>query len=606
MSALAEVEALAARWPAAFFAHLRLRLPSGPRDVLLGDVTAVEGGVARVHWRRSPLADVFFEARAGDAVEIEQGGRTIEATVLARRRVRFADDALVEVRDDAEGDFVRGDDDRWIAVSLGSGLPRAPVAPAHARALTLDADQRAVVAAPPEPPLRVVGRAGSGKSTALVHRLRARLRQRAASGQRTRALVLVPTEGLRRLTEDRLIALGLPDVKVRRFEAWAGRAARRVFVDLPRRWSDDTPPEALALKRHPALVVGVDAVAAAWAGRRGPVGRDALLDLFGDTAILERVVAASGGALRPGAVAAVDAHTRVQFHTRTEDDYADVVDATRLETVDGRAIDAGTPEGDARSADREDAAVLFAIERAVAARQGRRARHPPRVDVLAVDEAQDLAPIELALIASARAPGGELVVAGDDAQQIDGTAFFGGWDATMAALDAAEHKAVNLRGAHRCPPSVQAAADAVLGGGSAAAGDAVALLGFEGDGPAAAGLIEAIDAWQRAHRGASVGVLCASPGAADRVAEDLGRGLTVRRPGADGALAGRGVVVTTVEAAKGAEFDLVVLPDLGARAWPDRPEARRLLYVGLTRARCAVVGAAVGAPSPLIALTTPR
>ncbi|MCA9559507.1 MAG: ATP-binding domain-containing protein, partial [Myxococcales bacterium] len=76
--------------------------------------------------------------------------------------------------------------------------------------------------------------------------------------------------------------------------------------------------------------------------------------------------------------------------------------------------------------------------------------------------------------------------------------------------------------------------------------------------------------------------------------------------GADGALAGRGVVVTTVEAAKGAEFDLVVLPDLGARAWPDRPEARRLLYVGLTRARCAVVGAAVGAPSPLIALTTPR
>ena len=68
-----------------------------------------------------------------------------------------------------------------------------------------------------------------------LHRL-ARL-FRAASGD-FRAAVLVPTDGLRRLIEPLLRGLGV-DVQVEIYEHWARRQAQKVFLDLPKRESQD-------------------------------------------------------------------------------------------------------------------------------------------------------------------------------------------------------------------------------------------------------------------------------------------------------------------------------------------------------------------------------
>ena len=46
----------------------------------------------------------------------------------------------------------------------------------------------------------------------------------------------------------------------------------------------------------------------------------------------------------------------------------------------------------------------------------------------------------------------------------------------------------------------------------------------------------------------------------------------------------RGIQVTAVEDIKGLEFDVVLIPDLSPRAWPDSPPSRRALYVAATRA----------------------
>ena len=45
-----------------------------------------------------------------------------------------------------------------------------------------------------------------------------------------------------------------------------------------------------------------------------------------------------------------------------------------------------------------------------------------------------------------------------------------------------------------------------------------------------------------------------------------------------------GVTVIGVDQVKGLEFDFVVLPDVDDDQYPDRPDARRALYVAATRA----------------------
>ena len=58
--------------------------------------------------------------------------------------------------------------------------------------------------------------------------------------------------------------------------------------------------------------------------------------------------------------------------------------------------------------------------------------------------------------------------------------------------------------------------------------------------------------------------------------------------------------VTSVDQVKGLEFDVVIVPDVSAAAYPDTPAARRALYVAVTRARRTVSLARIGEASPIL------
>jgi len=100
----------------------------------------------------------------------------------------------------------------------------------------LDAAQRRVVELPAGKAVLLLGEAGFGKTTVALHRL-ARLRQLAGPG--LRAAVIVPTEGLRRLSAALLERMGVSGVGVWLFDRWAGVEARRAFRKLPERESQD-------------------------------------------------------------------------------------------------------------------------------------------------------------------------------------------------------------------------------------------------------------------------------------------------------------------------------------------------------------------------------
>jgi DNA helicase IV len=452
----------------------------------------------------------------------------------------------------------------------------------------------------------VVGEAGCGKTTVALHRVAALRKRAEREGRPFRALVLVPVEGLRRLSTSLLERYGAPDVDVRVFERWAAIQARRAFPGVPRRESDDSQPAIVRIKRHPGVRDAIDEIVARPRSRASATAsREDLLYLFGDQDLLERVAARSNGAITPAMIRSVRQHTSVQFTDTTEQEYAHV-EKERLETVDGRLIDAGTPMEDAGTIDVEDYAVLFAL----AARRAKRpdlAPAPTRYDCVVLDEAQEFAPLELELIGRSLVPGGTLTVAGDEGQQVDTTAYFGGWANTMHELGALSYERVHLEVSYRCPPSVTTVARAVLDAnaerpidaGLPPGGDVIAYRA-----PTECHLVARIVDGLRDLRvrdpNALAAVICRTPEAATRLARLLARGIEVHLAHDGDFRFVPGVEVTCVQEVKGLEFDHVVVPDTGGASYPDDGESRRALYVAATRASEQLVLATVRAWSALM------
>lgn len=598
-----------------YLAHMRIAAEGGQRDVLLGLETRWTPEVALVDWRTAPLAEVFFAYEPGEAYAVELEGRTLEGRLLARHLVAFEDGEVVEI----EGP------DR-VLTRRGGAWRRRPRPPMGLRPrdpedrgaghspldVILDPVQEALVELPPERALLVLGEAGFGKTTVALHRL-ARLRRRAEG--RFRAAVVVPTEGLRRLTEAILARLGAKDVEVWLYDRFAAAQARRAFPGLPRRESRDASAGVIRLKRHPALrdVLGAvadrprDADEADPPGRRRVRRRD-LEHLFGDRDLLRRVAEASGGEVTGYMVDQTLDHTRVQFTDRTEIAFAHV-DADRLTTLDGREIDEATPMQDAGSIDVEDYAVLFELDRLRARAEGRRPQAPRRFDCLVLDEAQELAPLELALVGRSVARHGTLVVAGDAGQQVDPTAAFAGWDETLAELGAHEHEVGLLEASYRCPPEVTALARRILDPDRPEAGppprEDVVFARHDSPLHLTAWLVEALAGLRAEDPGAAVAIIARTPEGARRLARGLRLGLDVRLV-LDGAFEPRpGIDVTCVQEAKGLEFDYVVVPDAGPETYPDTPAGRRALYVAVTRAIHQTALATVGGWSKIVAPLLP-
>ncbi len=98
---------------------------------------------------------------------------------------------------------------------------------------------------------------------------------------------------------------------------------------------------------------------------------------------------------------------------------------------------------DAHTFDAEDVPVLFELVRRGALPI---ADKLPFYDHIVVDEAQLRAPLELAAIGDALAPGGTITLAGDHRQATDETAYFAGWAAARAEVRGAALARGHARG----------------------------------------------------------------------------------------------------------------------------------------------------------------
>jgi DNA helicase-2/ATP-dependent DNA helicase PcrA len=463
----------------------------------------------------------------------------------------------------------------------------------------------------------VLGEAGHGKTTVALHRL-LHLWRTAPDARTPRVAMVVPTEGLARLIQPLLRKLGI-DVEALTFDRWAAAQARRAMRDVPRHESEQASPLVARFKRDPAVRAALTELATREVSRidddddaprvrsRALVRRADLQHLFGDRVLLETIARASSS-VTPRMIDDVLEHTRVQFSLTAEQEWAHVTERARLVAVDRRRLDDGTAFGDAGTIDVEDYAVLFELDRLRAVLRGRPPTTPKLYDAIVLDEAQEFAPLELALLGRSLRPDGTLVVAGDAEQQTDTTTRFGGWEGAMRELGCPDHETVRLDVGYRCAPAVVSVAHHIRGG-LEAPGDSTsgpqdmlepACHAFTSEQELAERLGEEVRALQRRDPRTSVAAICRSPLTARRLVTAF-RSVIPARLVFDGRFFARGPIqVTVVDEVKGLEFDFVLVPDATEAAYPDTADARRALYVAATRARHQVLFAAVGTPTALL------
>lgn len=585
-----------------YVAHLRLREQGRQKDYFLGQASHLDGasGVRVVDWRVAPVARIFYAHREGDEYEEEFPGRVAEGVVEARRIVVIEGGELRQLVTD-HSVLTLADSGTWQARTRGSfalsggGAGSAVRTGAisshdsrHGPSVTalLDAQQFAAISSAPERPLLVLGSAGSGKTTVALHRL---ARIAALDPERyalARLQVIVPEEGLARLSRRLLAPLGLAEARVRTLDDWAAALALHAFGRLPK-LCPDTPALVSSLKRHPALYAALRERFLRKKATSSPVSfkrlRKLTAELFSDRAFLSGVVESAQGTLSRAAVDATVRHTMLQLADRVDKQLAAVVDRSRLRTVDERAIAEGTPEALAGTLDSEDLPIFLAILAWRGQLDGAPAAH------LVLDEAEDFSLFELHVLGQLQGEQQGITLAGDEAQQTSSS--FAGFEAALAEFGARDAEICRLAISYRCPKPIFELARQILGSlmpsaPTSSARDGVPVGQFAFPSAELATLFsvgEIVDLAQR-EPAASIAVIAHDAEAARRFHALLPAHAQARLVLSGEFSFEAGIDVTDLDSVKGLEFDYVLVPQVDDSAYPLNDEARRRLHVAVTRA----------------------
>ena len=633
---------------APYFAHLRLREDGKERDVLVGRGTHIDArnGVRIVDWRHAPVSQLYYRYPEGSSYDEVFGDREVSGEVLVRRTVTIDDAKLLRIQA-PQGTFVRRDDGwrsldaRTVSLSGGQGSAARPeatrgklgVGPEGQQRLDrhlpeiaalLDPRQFELISMPSSGVVVIQGGAGSGKTTIGLHRmayLAFRDRQRFAP---ERMLVITYGIALRAYISAVLPSLGVEGVPVVTLGDWA-ESLRKVTVPwLECTYDEETPSAVTKLKKHPALLTLLVAKGKSAAanprtpkGSRGVVGVWA--DVLTDLGLLRATLAGSEGPRMTDSeisiahrwcsekcVAVVDSDPR--DHEATDDQPEESEDEQQRK----RGVDGVETDSTVVTIDREDDALFLRLHQVMIGpvRKGRASKNPSALyEHLFVDEAQDLAPVELAVLLECTSQARSVTLAGDTAQKLFLDNGFSDWRSVLLSLGLATTEIEPLRIAYRSTAEVLEFARDVLGPLAdpdpplaPRHGAPVEAHVFPQAGAAVAFLADALRTLLTYEPRATVGVLTRFPEQADAYFEGLRRAEVpnLRRVRAQEFTFKPGVDVTEVRQVKGLEFDYVVIADVNDAVFPESDEARHLLHIGATRAAHQLWILVTGKPSKLL------
>ncbi|NUO48237.1 MAG: ATP-binding domain-containing protein [Polyangiaceae bacterium] len=647
-----------------YFGHVRLREEGKPpRDVLIGKTTLVDAkaGVRIVDWRHAPVSQIYYKYEEGAEYEETLGEREVLGTVLVRRTVTIQNSELRRVTA-PQGIFVKGGNGAWRELStqsteLAGGQGKA-VRPSDMRgvlgiddggmqrenrhlpeiAALLDPRQFELISKPDSGLDVIQGGAGSGKTTIGVHRLAYLAYQNKQRFSHDKMLVVVGSPALRAYIGEMLPALGLDGLPIETYGEWAREQRKKHFPWLDVEIEDSTPSVVTKLKTHPVLLrllhqKAEDFIADPRTRKdsHGILGfwadlltnLDQLLEAFKadpDPEVSETDIRRAWRwcSDRCPAVVDLDPGDRAERKAAMDDEpKGDDIDDDRKIGVDRQGI-----EDDERARlDPEDDALLLRAYQKIKMELRKSVKQPLLYEHLFVDEAQDLSPIDLAVLMDCvktmpqkGTHDSELVhrsatLAGDVAQRIHMDSGFRDWKKVLGDLGLSSVEIEPLRIAYRSTKQVLEIARHVLGPLADPEppvanrnGAPVELHEFPSPGAAVAFLADALRPLLSREPNANVAILARHPEQADAYWQALKMADIphLRRIRAFEFAFKPGVEVTDIKQVKGLEYDYVILVDVNATTYSKDDESRHLLHIGATRAAHQLWIVTTGEPSPLI------
>ncbi|RYE93952.1 MAG: DNA helicase UvrD [Myxococcales bacterium] len=515
-------------------------------------------------------------------------------------------------------------------------------------AALLDPRQFELISAPDAGVVVIQGGAGSGKTTIGLHRIAYLAYRDPARFSADKMLVVTYGIALGAYISEVLPSLGVPGVKVVTFSDWARGLRENAYGWFETTYEEDTPPAVSRLKKHPALLKLLGErvrqhMSDPKASRSPRIALAIWAEVLTDRPALEAALKAYGGAMlserdlnnavRWCSERCVDL-IEIETKAREGDDPVQDRARARKETPrsmaeedeeESRALGSGGVDDDdggddsdgvdghevddtVARLDHEDDALLLRIHQLLCG-QLKKGKNPIVYEHVFVDEAQDLSPVELAVLLDTVSPRRSITLAGDTAQKLYLDNGFRDWRTTLNDLGLTSTEIEPLRIAYRSTREVMEFARAVLGPladpeppVAPRTGAPVEAHSFPQQGAAVAFLADALRPLFAREPRASVGVLARFSEQADAYYEGLVKSeiARVRRVRNQDFTFKPGIDVTDIRQVKGLEFDYVVLVDVNSSVFPDDAASRHLLHIGATRAAHQLWIILTGPPSPLL------
>jgi len=389
--------------------------------------------------------------------------------------------------------------------------------------------------------------------------------------------------------------------------AWRGSASQPLGVrlELLSQWVQQPDPGATEVPlgmRH-----AIERLCQRWSGRVQDVVT-AWADLLTDRARLQRVFARWA----PDALTEREiewTHAWCSRHsTRVLLAHEEAFEEDAHEHSDASVGVDGESEDEPAMLDREDDALLLRLHQTLRGPLFDR-RAPLAYEHIFVDEAQDMSPVELAVVLDTASPSQSVTLAGDIAQKLHLDNGFSDWRHVLEQLKLDHIEIEPLKLSYRSTHEILEFATEVLGplrnevsGEATRHGAPVELFHFGGSGEAVGFLSEALRNLVSAEPLSSVAVIARYPEQADLYYKGLRHGEVpnLRRVAEQDFPFRPGVDVTDVRQVKGLEFDYVVVVECNTATFPVDDESRHLLHIAATRAAHQLWVFTTGTPSLLV------
>lgn len=670
-----------------YFAHLKLQEENKIKDILIGHQTFLSEDVVIVDWKNAPIAKIFFTYQENDLYEEEISGKEISGKVLAKRAVMFEMGKLLGVSFSGF-DYFKDSNLKWhlrtnsITPNLIGGEQSATrklifdvnIKKRNYQILSLlDPEQYDLLHQDDKVPLLILGGAGCGKTTVALYRIANLLHKDPQFYAPHKTLVIVPEEGLVRLSKKLLKDLGLEKVNVETFNSWIQNQISYMFNNIPVKICNSTSVRVSKFKKSSAIfkifpvleeyrkesiikkiskhfvqkeeIVNyfktvsaqnllerlnltydycfkladvmkngfakkkyLSNVAKIFAELKSSIF-DLNIDryqLFSKPNLLRNIIDFSQGELHPSIADEVYKHSLKQFMPTSDEVFSDV-DVEYKTPIDNKGLDEDTPEEVAGTIDIEDYTFMLnlLVYYTGAAKTDFGSLH--KYTQMVLDEAQDLAPMELVALRHALESNASVTIAGDMAQQIDPSVTLKNWESVLKDLNISSAYKHELKTSYRSTKQIIKVAYDVLGEEykhlipiTNKEGPPVSYNYFFDSCSSYVFIQKALLTLFEQEPNASVGILTPNFEIAQEIYEYLKFIENVRFIMNGNFEFTPGVEIAPIYEAKGLEFDYVILPDISAKHYPDTPEARRLLHVGITRAIHQVWLIATQTPSPII------